>query len=296
MTSGTTTLSNTMDQLLLGVIKSLEKRRGVCDVKISKRPHQKHEILNWEQKHSCLLPDDIKSFYLSTDGFLLQWSAKLNDTKVPVGRMEINAITNVSRITGTGGGKDVPSTRDIESDDDEDDDPDIPHFDSRSRIFELDPCDGHGKVCLVYNGTKTGIPATKASIWFLDRALIWHFLSENFTAYYRLMVMHLGLPQWYYLCTDLGLSPQAKQWFNIYAPLRLNSNQGQLPSESSVDIPVNQVDVGRVFKGKVEKKKAPGQTTLVKKKSGTIPAVKASSGASRSATLANQGFLRPVLK
>lgn len=35
--------------------------------------------------------------------------------------MEINAITNVSRITGTGGGKDVPSTRDIESDDDEDD-------------------------------------------------------------------------------------------------------------------------------------------------------------------------------
>jgi hypothetical protein len=34
--------------------------------------------------------------------------------------MEINAITSLSRITGTGGGKDVPSTRDIESDEDED--------------------------------------------------------------------------------------------------------------------------------------------------------------------------------
>jgi tubulin polyglutamylase complex subunit 2 len=55
-----------------------EKRPGVCDVKVSKQPPQKHEILNWEQKHSCLIPEDLKSFYLSTDGFLLQWSAKMN--------------------------------------------------------------------------------------------------------------------------------------------------------------------------------------------------------------------------
>ncbi len=33
---------------------------------------------------------------------------------------------------------------------------DHPHFDQRSRVFELDPCDGHGKVCLVYKETKPG--------------------------------------------------------------------------------------------------------------------------------------------
>lgn len=54
--------------------------------------------------------------------------------------------------------------------------------------------------------------------------------------------------------TPYFLASLLQQWFNIYAPLRLDSNQGQLPTESSMDTPVNQVDVGRVFKGKVEKK------------------------------------------
>jgi len=31
-----------------------------------------------------------------------------------------------------------------------------PKFDQRSRIFELDACDGYGKVCLVYHNTKQG--------------------------------------------------------------------------------------------------------------------------------------------
>ena len=31
-----------------------------------------------------------------------------------------------------------------------------PTFDSRCKIFELDPCDSFGKVCLVYRESKTG--------------------------------------------------------------------------------------------------------------------------------------------
>lgn len=31
-----------------------------------------------------------------------------------------------------------------------------PTFDSRCKIFELDPCDAYGKVCLVYKESKTG--------------------------------------------------------------------------------------------------------------------------------------------
>ena len=33
----------------------------------------------------------------------------------------------------------------------------LPKLDERSRIFELDPCDGYGKVCLVYRNTKAGL-------------------------------------------------------------------------------------------------------------------------------------------
>lgn len=47
-------------------------------------------------------------------------------------------------------------------------------------------------------------------IWFLDRALYWHFLTKTFTAYYRLLITHLGLPQWQYAFTSYGVSPQAK--------------------------------------------------------------------------------------
>lgn len=32
-----------------------------------------------------------------------------------------------------------------------------PHFDNRCKLFELDPCDGHGKVCLVYKDIKAGM-------------------------------------------------------------------------------------------------------------------------------------------
>lgn len=36
------------------------------------------------------------------------------------------------------------------------DKPEKPHFDSRSLIFELDPCNGNGKVCLVYKHAEPG--------------------------------------------------------------------------------------------------------------------------------------------
>lgn len=33
-------------------------------------------ISNWEQKHSVALPDDLRNFYTSTDGFQLTWHYK----------------------------------------------------------------------------------------------------------------------------------------------------------------------------------------------------------------------------
>lgn len=31
-----------------------------------------------------------------------------------------------------------------------------PSFDSRCKIYEMDPCDGYGRVCLVFRENKTG--------------------------------------------------------------------------------------------------------------------------------------------
>ncbi|XP_033012639.1 tubulin polyglutamylase complex subunit 2-like [Lacerta agilis] len=49
-----------------------------------------------------------------------------------------------------------------------------------------------------------------SEIWFLDRALYWHFLTKTFTAYCRLLITHLGLLHWQYAFTSCGISPQAK--------------------------------------------------------------------------------------
>ena len=123
-----------------------------------------------------------------------------------------------------------------------------PRFDYSSRLFELDSCGGFGKVCLAYKDTKsgeimrtfskincetsypnaswivkavsisdsvpygciTGIPAQNSEIWFLDRGFNWHFISDSFLGYFRLMLTHLGLPHWQYSFTDTGVPPQSQ--------------------------------------------------------------------------------------
>ncbi|XP_070542797.1 tubulin polyglutamylase complex subunit 2-like isoform X1 [Ptychodera flava] len=266
------------DRLTMGIVRSLEKRPGVRDVRLrDRKPAERHIIVSWEQKNSCMLPDDLKRFYLTTDGMLLQWNIKFDDQGIQIGRMEINAIANVTKIGGTNASRNTASLGDVDYDTDEDSSTELedkPHFDTRSRAFELDPCEGYGKVCLVYKNTKPGSPAQHPQIWFLDRSLAWHFLADNFMQYFRLMLMHLGLPQWQYTFTDIGLSPSAKQWFNMYAPMRLNMDselkeqrthdwQDSNSSAPSMDMPVNKLDAGKIFKGKSDKK---SKSTAAKKK------------------------------
>ncbi|XP_069324549.1 tubulin polyglutamylase complex subunit 2 isoform X2 [Eulemur rufifrons] len=209
-----------LEKLTLGITRILESSPGVTEVTIlEKVPAERHMISSWEQKNNCMMPEDLKNFYLMTNGFHMTWSVKLDASE---------------------------------------DQPEKPHFDSRSVIFELDSCNGNGKVCLVY---KTGKPALAqdTEIWFLDRALYWHFLTDTFTAYYRLLITHLGLPQWQYAFTSYGISPQAKQWFSMYKPITYNTN---LLTEET-DSFVNKLDPSKVFKSKnkilIPKKKGPVQ-------------------------------------
>ncbi|XP_010723498.1 tubulin polyglutamylase complex subunit 2 isoform X2 [Meleagris gallopavo] len=232
-------------------------------------------------KNACILPEDLKNFYLMTDGFQMTWSVKVDDTPVPLGSMVINSISRLCRLGGSSmyTVPNAPSLADLEDDTDEEgneDKPEKPHFDSRSLIFELDPCNGNGKVCLVYKRTKP-VVSPDTEIWFLDRALYWHFLTKSFTAYYRLLITHLGLPQWQYAFTSYGVSPQAKQWFNMYKPITINTT---LLSEEA-DSFVNKLDPNKIFKSKnktpVMKKKQPSQPAGVQKSNTNMPSTKTSS-------------------
>ncbi|XP_071498810.1 tubulin polyglutamylase complex subunit 2-like [Diadema antillarum] len=261
-----------LDRMTTGVTKSLEKRPGVCNIELHERPQvMRHHLTSWEQRNACTLPDDLKSFYQMTDGMLLTWSVKLDgETVQPIGRMELNPIKEVTKIAGDKIARRTnPSLADLDYDSDDEMAEDAPpRFDHQSRIFELDPCQGCGHVCLVYRNTKQGAPAEHAEVWFLDSALRWHFLSTSFSQYFRLMMVHMGLPQWQYAFTDIGLSPLSKQWFNIYGPHRLqvdsdlrellgwhekedDSSRGKTSGDS---VPLQKLDVTKVFKGKSDKK------------------------------------------
>nr|XP_002740692.2 PREDICTED: tubulin polyglutamylase complex subunit 2-like [Saccoglossus kowalevskii] len=294
------------DRLTMGIVRSLEKRPGVSDVRLlDRKPAERHIVVSWEQKNSCMLPDDLKRFYLTTDGMLLQWNIKFDEHVGQLGRMEINAMSNVVKLGGNNSSSNTPSLVDIDYDTDDEDSDGIvdntaptPHFDTRSRVFELDPCEGYGKVCFVYRDTKPGSPAQHPEIWFLDRSLRWHYLADTFTQYFRLMLMHLGLPQWQYTFTDIGLSPQAKQWFNMYAPVRLTMD-GELvehrskewPDTDSApplpDVPMNKLDLGKVFKGRLDKKAKGGQSK--KKPASTASTAKPPSGTSSGRMPMGQG-------
>ncbi|KAM4053110.1 tubulin polyglutamylase complex subunit 2 isoform 3-T4 [Anomaloglossus baeobatrachus] len=206
-------MASYIEKITLGISKILESSPGVTEVKIEEMPPaERHTLVSWEQKSSCMLPEDLKNFYMMTNGFHMSWSVKMDDSPVQVGSMVINSISNLIHLKGSSSYSlpNSPTLADLEDDSDEEGLPEKPHFDSRNVIFELDPCDGNGKVCLVYRKHAAGQATCDPTIWFLDRALFWHFLTDTFTAYYRILLCHLGLPQWQYSFTSYGLSPVAK--------------------------------------------------------------------------------------
>ena len=50
----------------------------------------------------------------------------------------------------------------------------------------------------------------------------WYYIANTFTDYFRVMVMHLGIPNWQYAFTQCGLDQQTLQWFRFFIPERLS--------------------------------------------------------------------------
>ncbi|XP_017278426.1 tubulin polyglutamylase complex subunit 2 isoform X2 [Kryptolebias marmoratus] len=247
------------ERLTLGITQILENMPGVVDVRfVEREPAEKRSLLSWEQKNTCILPEDLRDFYLTTDGFTLTWSVKLDNECVPLGCMMINSVGRLSPLLQPVSLFSLPNAPSLADLDWEESGKEsgleraaaAPHFDARSRLFELDSCGGNGKVCLVYKNCTPGVVAQQSEIWFLDRSLCWHFLTATFTAYYRLMITHFGLPEWQYAYTPYGPSPQAKQWASLYQPLIFSNELSQ--ADAAGDHFLNKLDPTKAFKGKAK--------------------------------------------
>jgi tubulin polyglutamylase complex subunit 2 len=139
--------------------------------------------------------------------------------------MKINPINELRRIGGFKSQEDseCPTPLDVELCHQQLQRPQLngtlPNFGTKCKIFELDPCQGLGKVCIVYQQTicttrtetvRENIGNDQPRIWLLDRCFEWHFIAEDFTTYFRMMLVHKGLPQWQFKFTPIGLTPWAE--------------------------------------------------------------------------------------
>ena len=134
----------------------------------------------------------------------------------------------------------------------------------RWKIFELDGCDGAGKVCLVFPPKCEGAQLDDAGnihlelsppepqVWFLDKAFEWHFLAANFPTYFRMMLVHLGLPLWQMRFTSMGMPQGAQQLIRLLAPHLLKDRS----EEEEDKWPIQTIDPS-VFKMRSRNRKSP---------------------------------------
>eukprot|EP01063_Lacrimia_lanifica_P012606 TRINITY_DN19261_c0_g1_i1.p1 TRINITY_DN19261_c0_g1~~TRINITY_DN19261_c0_g1_i1.p1 ORF type:complete len:254 (+),score=71.90 TRINITY_DN19261_c0_g1_i1:64-762(+) len=181
---------------LLGVSQFLENHPAVTDVKFfDKTGVTKAAIAKWEVTNSPFqFPDDLASFLAISDGLLLRWSILLN--KVPIqglGNTHINSLAQIVRH----------------------DDGTLSE-DEAAFLIDSSP-QMHGRVCLIYKTDNPGAPPT---VWFQSLTCTWHYIAKTFTDYFRLLIMHLGLPGWCYVFTDAGLPRVTEEWFSFLSPER----------------------------------------------------------------------------
>ncbi|XP_005183585.1 tubulin polyglutamylase complex subunit 2 [Musca domestica] len=237
------------ENLLLGLNNTLADVPRVCNVSVEKRqPCEKSQLVTWEQRHGVYLPEDMKKFYLSTDGFILQWSYQyapndirkvgyihfrhlleitlLRENVEPVFSNNpdntqpisanmgtanfISSLSNYNQTTTTSS----PST-------DQWGNP-LPIIGPKTKIFELNTVNEVAKVCLLYDSSGSNTP----KVYLLELSnLKWVFLADSFSEYLRMAIAHLGLPYWELCFASCGLPSWTEQLFLLLAPHLLEENE-----------------------------------------------------------------------
>lgn len=194
---------------LLGLPKVLDKYRriGVRSRHLTRYPPASHyEITTWEQKHGVLLPEDLRTFYQSTDGFLFQWNYNFGKEKNDIiCKIEVNNMQNLMQIYGYETGSEACVNTDKE------------RYELKltlnSKVFCLTSVENSGNVVLVYLNTRY-VP----TIWLMSTRNVFYYLADNFTTYFRMSIAHLGIPYWQFNFTPMSIPPWAQTMFRLLAP------------------------------------------------------------------------------
>ncbi|XP_018021899.1 tubulin polyglutamylase complex subunit 2 [Hyalella azteca] len=269
--------SGLVTDLTLDLVQTLNKIPGVQGVNVVVRPGvERGAISTWEQRQAVQLPQTLRALYATTDGISLTWNYSTAGKVLPLGNLEFHPLCRLNRLgSGRGSGDPLaPSATDLalaqEPPSSGQDRSSVgaraaagaaattaakrnqvaqhpPSF-STSRMFEVDSCQGNGRVVLVSPGR--GDQVLDGSLWLLDLSLRPHLIAVDVASYWRVMLVHLGMPQWHFLVAGIGLTPWAKQWYSVVAPHLL---EGCKPRPPQPDL-VNQLDWSAFKPKKINKK------------------------------------------
>ncbi|XP_060535879.1 tubulin polyglutamylase complex subunit 2 [Cylas formicarius] len=194
------------ENLLLGVPKVLERCPCVSNATLARYPGVRQaELRAWEHNNGVILPEDLRAFYSSTNGFLYTYDFSYDyqggEGRPRTGKIAINPVNELVRVYGyeTKGAAQIEGCSLTLS--------------RESKVFELVAVDGDARVVLVY-------PTTYAqpSVWLYHGAMSFAYLAEDFTTYFRMCIAHLGVPCWEYAFSNDGLPEWSREIFTLMAP------------------------------------------------------------------------------
>ncbi|XP_033185104.1 tubulin polyglutamylase complex subunit 2 [Bombus vancouverensis nearcticus] len=264
------------ENLTLGVVKILESFPYVKNVRVDRRNGcETMAITNWEQRHCVTLPENVRNFYAAIDGFLLQWNLEIAGEEFPVGRMEIGTLSSLKRYANNPKDHQTDSTKqELDTDTHKPDnevtsnsitDLENPNSinlqgnDHGCKMFEIARCfpeSGMAKVYLLY---RMKHEEESPTIWLhREDTNRWYHLANNFTVYFRMMLVHLGLPLWQCCVSGLSLPPWVEQVYFLIGPHLLPSAVEPTETISTTiwnNGPINVIDPA-IFKGKEGKQKS----------------------------------------
>lgn len=214
--------------ILLGLADAVDKCVGVKRTYLRKTiPLTLSEISAWEKKEGVSLPDDLRSFYSSSNGYMFEWTYTFDGKyTIPlpkyslnryivfqdgtpkenvVGRIEINSLEKLRRVYGyeTTNDSGITVYKDRF----------VLRLSLESKLFELTMIPERGRIVLVYL-----YPNYEPSIWLLTSNMEFYFLADNITLYLRMSIVHLGIPLWQLIYTPEGVPQWTENMFRMLLP------------------------------------------------------------------------------
>ncbi|GAA54208.1 tubulin polyglutamylase complex subunit 2 [Clonorchis sinensis] len=208
---------------MLTILK--ETKVAVCDIVVeTPKAVDEGALIEWERTNDCQLPDELRNFYLTTNGVSLIW----HNVKVLIGRIQINGISALKQASFT-------FTSDVDVAQEMDVDifvGQLMRFSQESpkkKMFILEQCSS-SCVVLVLN-------SRCSEIYYIDRDASFHRLCDTLSQYIRLAAVHLGIIGWQTCYTSSGPRPEflvstcfmltvefEQQYAALYTPERLSLN------------------------------------------------------------------------